>query len=132
MEEKKFTKLSALVDGQFTVEKAWGFSFKKWEPESRRMLVEDRWTESMRGDRDWKKVYSLDTDKGKLDISASQLGSLLEACYDKGVSDINKRTFSVKSNGKTGMDIRYYLNLVREPKNSSQDVSMDDLPPEWS
>ena len=136
MEDKpKYTKLSALVDDMFTVEEAYGYQFKKWDAESKRMLVEDRYAEGFR------KVYSLNTNKGKLDVGSGQLSSLLEAVYKSGKADINGRTFKVKSNGKTGMDIRYYFNAVPEEKldqirETAQEVkdetdepfNMDDIP----
>lgn len=106
--EKKYTKLSDLVGSTFTVEKAWGYSWKKWDAESKRMLLAEKYEEG------YSKVYSLETDQGKLDVRAGQLSSLLEATYDKGSANIVGRTFQVKSNGKTGMDIRYYFNAARD------------------
>jgi hypothetical protein len=106
--EKKYTKLSELVGKTFTIEKAWGYSWKKYDPESKRMLLAEKYEEGFR------KVYSLDTDQGKLDVGSGQLSSLLEAVYSKGTADINGKTFEVKSNGKTGMDIRYFFNVVRQ------------------
>jgi len=105
--EKKYTKLSDLVDSTFTIKKAWGFTWKKWDAESKRMLTSDRYEQGFR------KVYSLETDKGNLDVGSGQLSALLEAVYRNGVADINNRSFAVKSNGKTGMDIRYYFNPVK-------------------
>lgn len=115
MEEKKYTKLSALVDDTFTVEKAWGYQWKMWDNESKRMLVSEKYEQGYR------KIYSLDTDKGKLDVSAGQIGQLLEGVYKNGEADLNGRTFKVKSNGKTGMDIRYFLNATQDaPKQTNK------------
>lgn len=109
-----FTKLSALVDQDFTITKAGGYQFKKWDKEANRMLTEEKWQEGYR------KMYTIDTDKGRMDLGAGQLGNLLEGVYKAGVADINNVTFHVKSNGKTGMDIRYFFNVVR-----------DSAPKEW-
>lgn len=124
-----FTKLSSLVDQDFTVVEAGGYQWKKWDNEAKRMLVEERWQEGFR------KIYSVTTDKGKLDLGPGQLSSLLEATYKNGRADINGQTFHVKSNGKTGMDIRYFFNLVREPKqdtvvdvNDEEEISLSDIP----
>lgn len=129
MENKpQYTKLSALVGDTFTVEKAYGFTWKKFDPESKRMLISETYEEGYR------KIYSLDTDKGKLDVSGSQLGNLLEGTYKNGEANIVGRTFAVKSNGKTGMDIRYFLNPVKEqPKvapveEQEEEISLDDIP----
>lgn len=110
MMDKKFTKLSALVGDTFTVEKSYGWKFKKWDPVAKKMLVSERY------EQDFQKKYTIETDKGIMDLGAGQLSSLLEAVYRDGVADINNRTFEVKSNGKTGMDIRYFFNAVKETK----------------
>lgn len=107
-----YTKLSNLVGDEFTIDKAGGFQFKRWNNEAKRMEVSEQYQEGFR------KMYTIDTDKGRMDLGAGQLGSLLELAYSKGVADINGKTFSVKSNGKSGMDIRYFFNLKREPKTS--------------
>jgi hypothetical protein len=114
-----FTKLSNLVDDQFTIESAGGYTFKKWDNENKKMLVSEDWQEGYR------KVYSVETNKGKLDLGAGQLGSLLEAVYRNGVADINNKTFAVKSNGKTGMDIRYFFNLAKPTEESSEDEAKE-------
>jgi len=135
----EFTKLSELVNGTFTVNKVWGYKWKMWDNEARKMLVSDTWQ------KDYRKVYSVDTDKGSLDLSASQLGILLEAVVHNGTSDLNGVTFQVKSNGKTGMDIRYFFNAhSRTPKveapvepaekkevpfvNPNDDIDLDSIP----
>lgn len=118
MDKITYTKLSALVDQDFTVTKAGGYQFKKWDEASKRFLVEDRYTEGYR------KIYTIDTDKGRLDLGSGQLSSLLEAVYKNGQADINGKTFHVKSNGKTGMDIRYYFNpVVRQDVEDRNDDS---------
>lgn len=133
-----YTKLSNLVDDQFTVQKVFGYKYKMWDNEQRKMLISETWV------KDYRKMYTLDTDKGTLDLSASQMGNLLESITKDGRADINGRSFSVKSNGKGGMDIRYYLNAVKDapvaPKASQNEgfdpfsqapdaaISMEDIP----
>lgn len=123
-DKPKYTKLSALVGDEFTVEKAYGYQWKKWDAQSSRMLLSERYEEGFR------KVYTLDTDKGKLDVGSGQLSSLLEAVYKNGEANIVGRTFSVKSNGKTGMDIRYYFNAQpqREVQKIDEVVEPTDEP----
>ena len=118
--DKKFTKLSVLVDDSFTVEKSYGWKFKKWDQESKKMLVSDRYEQG------FQKKYTLETDKGILDLGSGQLSSLLEAVYRDGTADIIDRTFSVKSNGKTGMDIRYYFNADKQSKPKTDRPSLRD------
>lgn len=127
MEEKKFTKLSALVDQEFTVEEAYGYQWKKWDNEAKRMLISEDY------EKDYRKIYTVKTDKGTLDLSQGQLGNMLEATYKKGEANIVGATFHVKSNGKTGIDIRYFINLAfaktkpATPPLASDDNWADDL-----
>jgi hypothetical protein len=105
-----FTKLSELVNKTFTVQKFYGYKWKMWDNTQKKMLVSDVWQ------KDYRKVYAVETDKGVLDLSANQVGTLLEAIVRNGEANIIGRTYQVKSNGKTGMDIRYFFNVVAEPK----------------
>lgn len=134
----QFTKLKDLVDDSFTVEKVHGYKWKMWDNESKRMISEDEWFKGAR------KIYAVDTDKGRLDMSESQLASIFVGVQHGGVADINGVTVNVKSNGKAGMDIRYFLNptktnsqprpaakpnqdAVYEPRDN-EEISLDDIP----
>jgi len=119
--DKKFTKLSELVDNTFTVEKIWGYKFKMWDNESKKMLVSETY------EKGYRKIYSVDTSEGSLDLSASQLGQMLESVFKNGSSELTGRTFAVKSNGKTGQEIRYYINPTKDaPKKVVDDVADPD------
>lgn len=127
--DKKYTKLSALVDKDFTVEKVWGYKFKKWDNVAKTMLVSDTYVP------EHSKVYDVDTDQGKMDIRATQFGNMLESVSQNGEANVVGRTFHVKSNGKTGMEIRYYINPVRNiatkpttSSNPSDEISIEDMP----
>jgi hypothetical protein len=113
-----FTKLSALVDQDFTVTEAGGYTWKMWDVANSKMLTSDRY------EKGYSKKYAITTDKGQLDLGPGQLASLLEAVYYQGKADINGKTFHVKSNGKTGMDIRYFFNPVK--KQEEYDPYSDD------
>lgn len=125
--DKQYTKLSDLVDSQFLIEAVKGYKFKKWDNDAKRMLSEDNWFEGSR------KVYSVETDKGLLDLSENQLGSVLVKCQHGGKADVIGVTVAVKSNGKTGMDIRYYLNPQKQQKapveaeSASEEYNPEDL-----
>lgn len=102
----KYVKIGALIDQVFTVTKVGGYQFKMWSPTENKMLVSDTW------EKGYQKKYRVETDKGILELSSSQLSQLLEGVVKDGVADINGRSFQVKSNGKTGLEVRYYLNPV--------------------
>jgi hypothetical protein len=127
-----YTKLSALVGDKFTIQEARGYTWKRWNQEAKRFEISEQYAEG------FKKTYSIVTDKGILDLGSGQLSTLLEAVYWKGTADINGKTFSVKSNGETGMNIRYYFNVVRPTKPAPmpqaeifEDTLSDDDTDEW-
>ena len=120
--EKKFTKLSALVGSSFTINESQGVSWKKWNAEEKKMEV------SQTLEKGFRKVYTFDTNEGTLDLGVGQLGSLLVECFDTKQSLVGA-TFSVKSNGKTGMDIRYYFNISAANQAAPES---SDPGPEWA
>jgi hypothetical protein len=105
-----YTKLSNLIGDNFTIEKIWGFRFKKWDNDNKKMLTSEKYEQGYR------KLYEVDTDKGKMDLGSGQVGTLLEAVFKDGTADLNGKTFEVKSNGKEGMEIRYFFNEVKDVK----------------
>lgn len=126
MSEVTYTKLGDLIGKEFTVNKVWGYSFKKWDDANKKMLIFDQYEEGSR------KVWGVDTDKGKLDLGKYQLGDMLTNVMKDGIADLNGKTFSVKSNGKTGMEVRYYLNHVKTPQKESltgaSEQPLDEMP----
>lgn len=105
--EKKFVKMSELVGSQFTVDSVGKFAYKKWDNDEKKMLLSETWQLG------YQKVYPVNTDRGTVDMSATKMGEMLESVSRDGQSTIVGRTFNVKSNGKTGMEIRYFLNPER-------------------
>lgn len=123
MEKKTYVKLSELDGKSFTVQKAYGFSFKKWDEASRRMLMETQWRQGLR-EEGYRKVYGVETNVGVMDLSEAQLKNMLEAVYERGVADINNKTFSVKKYvGKNDIPV-YYFKVDRDakPQPSTQDT----------
>lgn len=119
--ENNFTKLSELVNSQFTIKKVFPPTWKMWDKASGKMLV------SHSPEKGYRKLYGTDTDKGKLDLGTGQIGSLLEAVFDDGRADLNGVTFLVKSNGKSGIDIRYFFDVVEDKDEPFQIEGADDL-----
>ena len=107
-DSKSFTKLSNLVGETITIKRVDGYKFKAWDPTSKKMLISDNYQKGYR------KLYQVLTDKGQLDLGSGQIGSLLEAVFKNGEADLINKTFHIKSNGKQGMDIRYFFSEVKE------------------
>ena len=114
MSDTKYIKLVDLVDNSFTVEKVFYPQYKMWDSEAKRMLISERW------EKGYRKIYGVVTDKGTLDLSSNQLANMLESVSKAGEAKIIGRTFNVKSNGKSGMDIRYYINPTKEERQESE------------
>lgn len=121
MNEITYTKLSELVGENFTIEKVLGYKYKMWDVDAHKMLISDDWVKGYR------KIYGLDTSKGRMDVSSSQMGNLLESVTEDGRSDLNGRTFNLKSNGKSGMDIRYFFNPVKDTTEITQEDFLPDF-----
>lgn len=122
--ENKFVKLSELVNSTMTITKVWPPKWKVWDQLNKKMLVSEI------PEKGYRKLYGVETDKGKLDLGSGQIGSLLEAVFDDGRADLNGVTFKVKSNGKQGMEIRYFFDAVGEEEvlNIPDPI---DIPEDW-
>lgn len=126
----KFVKLSDLVGETFTVQAVGDFKFKMWDNEARKFMISESPAQGYR------KMYPVDTNLGRFEVGPGQMGTLLEAASFRGAADLNGKTFELKSNGKTGMDIRYYFNLKDTPAKAQEEIvedngepiSLDDIP----
>lgn len=98
-----FAKLSQIE--RFTVKSVSSPTWKLWQ--DGRMLESDV---PVKG---YREEYKVETEHGTLGLSSNQLAQLLLACQIGGRSDINGMTFDVKNNGQTGIEIRYFFNLVK-------------------
>lgn len=129
MENKKYLRMSELVDSDFTVESVGPYKFVAWDNEAKKFKTEDSWFQGA------SKKYPVTTDKGIVDMSATQLGNMLEGMQHAGQSNIVGATFHVKSNGKTGKEIRYWISPVRvAPTPKPTDIIPEfegPLPENW-
>lgn len=106
-EDTQYTSLKALTDDSFTVKSVdKDVIYKKWDDAEKKYVTSDG------PEKGFSKKYVVQTDKGQLELGIQQFGSLLEATFSDGKADVNNKTFEVKSNGKTGIDVRYFLNLT--------------------
>jgi hypothetical protein len=100
-----YAKLKEITE--FTISNCEGKVYKRWDSVLKKMETSDVWI------KDYELKYTFNTDKGLLDLSQGQLGQILACAYSQvtGASQINGKTFTVKTNGKTGIDIRYYFGM---------------------
>lgn len=123
--KQSFVKLSGLVGDEFTIKQVGNYKWKKWLPEESKMRSEDDWFEGAQ------KKYAVETDKGLLDLSEGQLGAIMVKCSHSGRADVNSVTVAVKSNGKSGIDIRYYLNPMKRQKAPEESQERGENPEEY-
>ena len=65
----------------------------------------------------YKKVVKLVIYAGQeymVGFSGGQVSQMMEAAMQGLKADLTDKTFAIKSNGKSGMDIRYFFNLIKE------------------
>lgn len=119
-----FIKMSNLVGSQFVFKSILKGQFKKWDDENKTMLTRDTW------DAGYRFVITVETDKGQLDIGEGQLGTMLKAFFDKDTctSNIKNGIVEVKSNGKTGQDIRYFFNRKGYATNNENSPMQEQAP----
>lgn len=110
MDSNKYIKLAELNGKQFKMLKSRGFTWKLWNNEERKMLVSEKWQQG------YKKRYALETDKGLLEVSQRQMGSILEAVLSNGEAKPVGSTFAVKSDGKEIPD--YYFNTANNTEGA--------------
>lgn len=120
-----YAKLKDLVNSNFTVEKVLGYNWKKWNGSG--------YDKSDRYQEGFQKKWDVDTNKGKLDLTNNQFFGLLEAALHDGAAILPGATFEVKSNGKEGMEVRYYFNEVKDvnplpDKELNGGISDKDIP----
>ena len=103
-----FVKLKDI--SEFQVLDSRGYKWKNWDGE--KYVTSDTY------EKGFQKKYSFVTDKGILEISTAQLGQMLEGVFEQGKSNVINKRFSVKTNGQTGKEIRYFINPVRDQQET--------------
>lgn len=106
----EYVKMKDLVGEEVTITGIQSFKYKMWNDAEKRMMASDTPKEGHR------KVYQVETDRGLLDVGVGQMGNILEALMSPmdGEVSLFGSTILVKSNGKEGMDIRYFFEQVKE------------------
>jgi hypothetical protein len=106
MESTKYVKKQDLVGVAFTIEKVWPAQYTVWDNVARTMLKSDV------PKKGHSKNYNVVTNKGTVGVSAYMLGNFFEAVQKDGNSTIIGATFNLKSNGKEGKEVRYFIDVV--------------------
>lgn len=106
IKQKQFIRLAQTK--QFTIERFVGKKYKKWDQVNKKMLESPTWQEGYR------LMYKFEVKEGILELSKSQVGEMCASILDQqGCVNLIGKSFNVRTNNKTGMDIRYFLNPVK-------------------
>lgn len=101
-DQKKFVKLADLQS--FKVVKFVKMYWQMYDTASNTFKKEDTYFEGA------KSSYLFEMEEGMLNLSSSQLGQMLVSLFESKMP-IERQIFNVKTNGQTGKEIRYYINL---------------------
>lgn len=107
MENKQWIKLKDLDGKTFIIKSVGDFRWKAWDETTGKMVESDKWQKG------YQKRYPVVTDQGEMEVSQAQIKDMLEAYHQNGQSNIIDKSFTVKTNGQTGKEIRYFINAAR-------------------
>src|SRR3990167_11274656 len=92
---------------RFTVKSYKGKTWVFWNANEKKMLKSDTYQ------KDYKAQYQFELDNGDiLSLSKDQVGQCLVGCLEAGKAFAGM-TFEAKSNGKTGLDTRWWINVAK-------------------
>jgi len=106
---KPFKKISEIKS--FTIDKIVKAYFERWNDNEKKYEKSDIWQEG------FTPKWLIETPDYYLPLSKDQVSQVLMASFKlDGSSNIIGKSYLVKTNGKTGKEIRYFLNEMRLPK----------------
>lgn len=115
-----YVKLSAVTE--FLLEEIIKAQYFMWDAVQNKPQRSDTWFEG------GKKQFVLATDKGQMSVSQGQFSQILLAAFDGTTSEPVGKTFTVKTNGKQGLDLRYFIDLKKTSTPQVEQVNMNDIP----
>jgi hypothetical protein len=104
-----FKKMSDLSEKQFRFNKVLGSSYKRWNEEEKKF--EESLTPTKGFSRKWKISITDKDGECQVEVSDDMLSRVLLDAYAKHCG-IEGQIIYLKTNGKTGMEIRYYPNIM--------------------
>lgn len=126
-EEIKYAKLSEV--GEFTIINPIKSFWQKYNEADNTFEKKDDYFEGAT------QKFQIDTTAGRIDFSKNQLEQMFFGARVGLTSDINGKSFWVKTNGKQGKEIRYFINIKKagtesaSPTEALPTIQMDELPP---
>ncbi len=100
--DKEFKKLSEVQS--FKVVKVVKSFYQKWNE------AEKKYERSDTPSKGFSQRYLVEMDDCIINMSKAQVGEMLVGSLDGSGADIAGKSFTVRNNGKTGIEIRYFIN----------------------
>lgn len=121
MSEVKYAKIGSV--SEFTILKPVKSYWFKWDAANKKALKSEKW------EAGYTQKFDIDTDMGIISFSRDQLQQMFFAARKGLTSDINHKRFGVKTNGKQGIEVRYFLNLIPQEEEIQVDNQVDNSIP---
>jgi len=104
LKEQQYVNTKDLVGKSFHIQDVSPRQFRMWS--------ENKFVYSDTPKKSYQAFWKITLDQGSWSASGGQYSQILLAAEKEGMSDVLDKTFYCESNGKTGMDIRYFFDLV--------------------
>jgi len=120
---KEFKKL---LDGMnFTLKSYNKKIFSRFNKETNKFETSPTWIKG------YQPKYIFEAEDCMLSLSKDQLGQILVGCFEEK-NDWKDTKFYVKTNGKTGLEVRYYINVSKQddysqPAPSDNGSQVEDI-----
>jgi hypothetical protein len=119
--EKKYKKLTETP--VLKVNKFIKKFYQAWDQVNNKSLKSDVWQDG------YKAKFLFEGDDFLIDLSQDNVNQMLGACLKPdGTSSVLEKSFEVKTNGKTGMEIRYYFNLMKDKPKQVKEITPEEIP----
>lgn len=107
-EQKKYVNTKDLVGEVFSIDSVAQKNWRFWNP------AQEKFEYSQVPKKGHAPFWRVETNKGTWSASAAQYSQVLLAAESEGMSDVLDKKFHCQSNGKDGIDVRYFFDHVIE------------------
>jgi hypothetical protein len=105
-EQNSYVNTKDLVGKDFHIVAVAPRQYRTWD------AVEGKFKYSDTPKKGYQAFWKITLDNGTWSASGGQYSQILLAAESEGMSDVMDKDFNCQSNGKTGMDVRYFMNLI--------------------
>jgi hypothetical protein len=119
-----FKKLSDLTDKQFRLNSVIGYHYQCWNEVEKKFVKSDSPQKGF--SRKWQIEITDKDGKNTVDVSDDFLSKVLLDAFSKKCG-IENQIIYLKTNGKTGMEIRYFPNILLVKEQPEPEITNEDI-----